>query len=329
MEQAEQRADLKKLYERRYEGDYMSEDAFTRWSHSGVELQRVEDTLGRIPPDDIGSVLDYGCGRGEWSDLLRATFTGSIIHGVDISETAIGKAAREHPAGRFRVFDGMRAPYADGSFDLVFTYHVLEHVLDLDDVVADMTRLVRPGGYLCIIFPCGNPGSLEARLVARIEGGLEAAPTGDTRFFYEDPTHLRRMTSDTIIGMLQGHGLALREAFFAHQWFGAIEWISRSGRAFARDLFDTRRAAGRSDRAALRAIGWPVRALALLSDLAGSDPARQTDKRKRLVLRALLPVRLLGRLARRALEALARWEWRTRRTQRNGSAQFLVFLRPA
>ncbi len=315
----------RKLYDERYEGDYMSGDCFTKWSHSGVELQRVKDTLGQIPLDQIASILDYGCGQGEWTDQLGAIFPAATVKGIDISETAIRKAGIRRPQHEFRQFDGVRAPFEGGVFDLVFSYHVLEHVLRIDHVVADMARLVRQGGFLCIIFPCGNPWSFEANLVARINGGMESGPTGEMRFFYEDPTHLRRMQSGQIIRLFGKHGARIRTELYAHQLFGAIEWISKSGSPFVRDLLSVRRAVSLRARMELIMIGTIIRSLALLHDVSTADLAKPRAGWKRAVLYSLLPMRILGRAVSRALESLAHLEWRRSRLKKNGSAQFLVF----
>jgi SAM-dependent methyltransferase len=59
-----------------------------------------------------------------------------------------------------------RAPYSDGAFSLVFSLHVLEHVLDLQQTLDDIARLVAPQGSVCLILPCGNEGSCVSGAVA-------------------------------------------------------------------------------------------------------------------------------------------------------------------
>ena len=315
---------LSVLYDRRYEGDYMSGDGFGQWSHTGVELRRVQDTLARIDPAGIASILDYGCGRGEWSDALREFFPAAGITGIDISPIAIRRAREARPDHDFRSFDGTRAPFEAARFDLLFSYHVLEHVLDIDAVVGDMSRLVRPGGWLCIIFPCGNPGSFEANLAARVVGGVEVSAVGQPRFFFEDAAHLRRMRSARIIDLFSRHDVILQDSFFAHQFFGAIEWISSSGRAFVRTLFDAHRAIGPGAWLQLVLMRVIMTSLATLHDFSTLDLERERTASTRAVLQALRPLRGIGAIVSRGLKALARLEWRHRRQSPNGSAQFLV-----
>lgn len=303
----------------------MSRDGFGLWSHAGVELRRVRDTLALIDPAGIGSILDYGCGRGDWSGTLRARFPAARITGIDISATAIRKAREAMPDQEFRPFDGARAPYAAGAFDLLFSYHVLEHVLDIDAVVSDMSRLVRPGGWLCIIFPCANPGSLEANLASSVVEGVEAGVAGEPRFYFEDAAHLRRMRSDDVIRMFNRNNAVLQNGWFAHQFFGAVEWITSSGRGFAGTLFAGRRATGPGAALRLALLRLTLMPLAMLRDLATVDLARPRSRFRRAALYAVRPMRWLGAVVSKGLESLAGLEWRYGRRRPNGSAQFLVF----
>lgn len=150
------------------------------------------------PADRIGSILDYGCGQGGWIEHLSGALPGARVAGVEISGEAVGKVRARMPGIEIREFDGERAPMEDETFDLVFSYHVLEHVLDIEATVRDMSRLVRRGGYLCAMLPCGNAGSFEERLTRLMRDGKHRSITGSMRFYFEDPTHLRRMESDRI-----------------------------------------------------------------------------------------------------------------------------------
>lgn len=317
--------ELKAIYDGRYAGGYMRDDSFGRWSRSGVELRRVRETLEQIPREGIRRILDYGCGRGAWIPLLERDFPGARIAGIDLSSTAIEKAGVEHPSHQFTLFDGERAPFPDASFDLVFSYHVLEHVLDLEAVAADMARVTAPGGFLCVIFPCGNAGSLEESIVSRVTRGRERTSRGATRFFYEDPTHVRRARSREILELFGRHGATIRAEFYANQFFGALDWISNSGRSFAGEILPVGRGVSVASRARLLGLRLVLIATAGLIDLRSVDPDKPRSGPKRVVLRAAAPLKGIGGLAGRALQRLALWEWERYRRQPNGSAQFLVF----
>ena len=94
------------------------------------------------------SVLDVGCGGG----LLAERFAslGCDVTGVDISLPTLA-AAREHArsAGlsiRYEAGDAAALPFAASAFDLVCCCDVLEHVDDLDRVIVQIARVMKPGG---------------------------------------------------------------------------------------------------------------------------------------------------------------------------------------
>ena len=64
------------------------------------------------------SALDVGCGVGLTGPYLTSSF-GSL-HGVDITEGVIMKAAETNPLGHYQVYDSKELPFPDASFDVVF-----------------------------------------------------------------------------------------------------------------------------------------------------------------------------------------------------------------
>ena len=94
------------------------------------------------------SVLDLGCAGGFMSEALHRR--GSRVTGIDPAHRAID-AARTHAAREaldihYDVGVGEALPYADNSFDAVVCVDVLEHVVDLRRVIAEVARVLRPGG---------------------------------------------------------------------------------------------------------------------------------------------------------------------------------------
>ncbi len=104
----------------------------------------------REPPLQRADVLDIGCGGGLFAEAL-AGVAGQVT-GLDPSRGSI-EAARRHAAARglelrYVVGAGERLPFDDGAFDLVCCCDVLEHVDDVDAVLAESARVLRPGGVL-------------------------------------------------------------------------------------------------------------------------------------------------------------------------------------
>lgn len=94
-------------------------------------------------------VLDIGCGVGQVVD--RLTKAGFEAHGVDVSEPNIAKA-RQH-SDRCQLYDGRRLPFADGHFASVGALNVLEHVDEPEAFIAELVRVVEPGGKITLSSP--------------------------------------------------------------------------------------------------------------------------------------------------------------------------------
>lgn len=92
-------------------------------------------------------VLEIGGGTGLQAALIAAT--GADVHSIDVAPAPAG--ARIHfPV---QLYDGRSIPFSDCSFDLIFSSNVLEHIADLDRAVAEMERVLKPGGMAIHILP--------------------------------------------------------------------------------------------------------------------------------------------------------------------------------
>ncbi len=100
-------------------------------------------------------VLDYGCGGGEIVGLLHDRKIdaygcdvfyegGSLFHALD-------KALLDESF--FKVMEGGIIPFPDRHFDVIVNNQVIEHVEDLDIVLAEMRRVLKPGGMVLSLFP--------------------------------------------------------------------------------------------------------------------------------------------------------------------------------
>ena len=96
-------------------------------------------------------LLDVGCGPGTiTADLARLVAPGRVV-GVDRSAEVLEEAARNAaPALEYRTGDVYRLDLPDGSFDVVHAHQVLQHLSDPAAAVAEMRRVLRPGGLLAV-----------------------------------------------------------------------------------------------------------------------------------------------------------------------------------
>ena len=109
--------------------------------------------LGGLAPLPEMTVLDFGAGSC-WTSHFLAQLGCEVI-AMDISAAMLELGARrfaEHPlfgdrpAPRFSVFDGTRMDLPDASVDRVLCFDALHHVANMPDVIAEMGRVLRPGG---------------------------------------------------------------------------------------------------------------------------------------------------------------------------------------
>lgn len=101
--------------------------------------------------DDAGyaglRVADVGCSGGFISDEFAAR--GAQVIGFDIDVPGLRKAADAFGERvLFTCADGARLPLADDSLDVIVLNHIYEHVVDPDAVMAELRRVLRPGGAL-------------------------------------------------------------------------------------------------------------------------------------------------------------------------------------
>ena len=132
------------------------DDAASRWWSDELRWVRTLQNLvpGRLNYFDRfmtwqgAIVLDLGCAGGFMAEAMADR--GATVTGIDPARAAIA-AAKAHAAAngravRYDVGVGEALPYADASFDAVVCVDVLEHVADLNRVLAQIARVLRPGG---------------------------------------------------------------------------------------------------------------------------------------------------------------------------------------
>ena len=98
-------------------------------------------------------VLDCGCGPGTISMGLAKAVAPGELHGVDIEASQIAMAQAAAQAGgrdnaHFQASDATNLPFADNTFDVVHCHAILMHVPNLSQVLAEVKRVLKPGGIL-------------------------------------------------------------------------------------------------------------------------------------------------------------------------------------
>lgn len=132
--------------------------------------RKIEKVLRRVEQKDP-VLLDVGCWDGEFSRRCAAVLGADRVLGVEVYETP-ARAAEARGLEVARVdLEAERLPWPDASVDVVLCNQVLEHLKNIWLPMAEMHRVLRPGGYAVLSVP--NLASLHNRVLM----GLGRQPT--------------------------------------------------------------------------------------------------------------------------------------------------------
>jgi 2-polyprenyl-3-methyl-5-hydroxy-6-metoxy-1,4-benzoquinol methylase len=136
-----------------------------------------------------GKILDIGCGTGEFLNTCKSA--GWHTTGIEPNDDARRMAAEKFMLD-VRTEDQLKG-IADGSFDVISMWHVLEHVPRLNERVAELKRLIKPNGIIIIAVP--NSSSFDALKYKENWAG------------YDVPRHLYHFTPKDIETLFKNQGL--------------------------------------------------------------------------------------------------------------------------
>jgi 2-polyprenyl-3-methyl-5-hydroxy-6-metoxy-1,4-benzoquinol methylase len=188
----------------------------------GDPVLRFVESAG-VPLD--GRVLDFGCGPGYLLEKLAAK--GVDCHGVEFStesaESARARLRSQGSAGTVEVARGIPTHLPGGSFDLVFFLETLEHLLEEErtPTVAELGRLLRPGGTLVVTVP--NREDLDRAEVLCPDCGGRFHPM----------QHVSSWSSSSLVAVMGGHGF---EAVKCEQLTLHRRWLMGKARTLASNM---------------------------------------------------------------------------------------------
>jgi SAM-dependent methyltransferase len=140
--------------------------------------------------------LDLGCGDGRLSAELGA----AALTLADVSPVALARAGRRLPAAaRVELAPDAPLPFGDSAFDLVLCAETIEHVRDVQLLLSEVRRVLRPGGTLALTTPAHG----------RVTGLAVAAGGFERRFDPLSP-HLRFLTRRSLRALLDAGGFDVR-----------------------------------------------------------------------------------------------------------------------
>ena len=198
-------------------------------------LERLRIALALVPRT-AAKLLDVGCAHGFTLSRVREILPDAELHGIDVH------ASVEDELGRLGFIgescDASREiRYPRDTFDAVICTEVLEHVVDTDNLLAEIYRVLKPGGslilstpnlayavnrllLLCGVQPLYTETSLKANMGRRFRFlGQLRAPQG----------HLRIFTLGSVLDILAATGFAITTTrgypFMEHGLPGVVDWL--------------------------------------------------------------------------------------------------------
>jgi ubiquinone/menaquinone biosynthesis C-methylase UbiE len=172
-------------------------------------MSRYDDDIWRLVPAEAAApsphlvsfvrglgapaaALDLGCGDGRLTAELQA---GELV-AADVSEVALERASTRVPSAR-TVHLGLDEPLPleDGTFDLVLCAETLEHVRDVQLMLSEVRRVLRPGGRLAVTTPAHGRCT-----------GVDIALRGFERTFDPLSPHLRFFSARSLVTLLDALG---------------------------------------------------------------------------------------------------------------------------
>lgn len=154
-----------------------------------VHFQGLEDELQPVGHYFKGKVLNAGCGNRDIDNVLKK-FGGEEVVNYDIESTIPGAILGT-------LTD---TPFEDDTFDSIICNAVLEHVPEIEKVMSELARVLKPGGHAVVGVPYLQP-------------------------YHPCPTDFRRYTRDGLAELGELHGLKNLEILPVHTIWQTVGWI--------------------------------------------------------------------------------------------------------
>ena len=192
---------------------------FQRAAYSNVSFNRYSQywwsnryyaLLARRHGPPSGSVLEVGCGLGH----LLGWLTGSYqLFGADINAWALAQSRRNVPQGNFVLLSAEDlGAFQDKSFQIVIAKHVVEHLPDPERAIAEMSRVLAPGGLLLLATP-------------NLDSPMRSVKK-ERWIGYQDPTHINMQPPDLWIEHLRKNNLHPKRIFSDGFWDAPyLPWV--------------------------------------------------------------------------------------------------------
>jgi SAM-dependent methyltransferase len=193
--------------------------------------------FGRLELGRGTRVLDAGCGGGRHAfealrrgaDVVAIDLDGAALGDVERMAEAMARAGEVARGGHLRtiVADVRDLPFEAGEFDVIIAAEVLEHIHDDGAAIAELYRVLRPGGLLAVTVPRWWP----ERVCWALSSEYHEVPGGHVRIYRRRQLAERLRRSGLVIAPPHHHAHALHSPYW---WLRCAIGMSREQAAAAR-----------------------------------------------------------------------------------------------
>jgi len=148
-----------------------------------------------------GTLLEEGCGLGHLLSQLGGAFK---TYGVDVNTWALTQVKGTAPQAMLSYATAEQLPFKDGSFNIILSKHVVEHLENPYNAISEISRLLAKGGILILATP--NLSSLLKPM------------KGKQWIGYQDPTHISLKTPEEWRSLLEHGGMKIIKIFSDGFW---------------------------------------------------------------------------------------------------------------
>ena len=173
-----------------------------RWDTS-----HLRTAIRLLAPEAGMRLLEVGCGRGFLTRSLQEQGLDAV--GIDANPHAVEQGV----AANLRVMPAEALDFPNASFDLLCSFHAIEHVPPLEQALAEMARVVKPGGRLLLVYPAEPIKGLYAVPSAVILYG-DWTRAAEVHCHKLTPRRLRRMVTGLPLEHLRSEFHLLRSPQF-------------------------------------------------------------------------------------------------------------------
>lgn len=192
---------------------FVKDQATNLWR--GIEVSLLKQNWGKFFK---GKILDLGCGDGE---IVRQVFGRKIEWGLDNDKKMVRKAEKSGAYKQVIWGKAAKIELKAGIVDLVFSNSVLEHIKNIDKVLLEVKRVLKPGGWLIATMPSNI-------LSQYLGGGIYA------KLFNKKYHHYHLYSGKKWEELLRKAGLKLIDSYYyldikmIRQWHRLL-WLTKLG----------------------------------------------------------------------------------------------------